>query len=470
MSGGAGGSSYGKRNGSSSSTAGLGALDLSWLVNTSFPGEAAGSSGSASSSSTSTKEDGAPGSSYGKAIVVADEDAKGRENKAIVVVSDGEEEYRSSERKKRHREHHRHGSGEEKDRKKDRKKEKKHKKRKKEKKRRRREESHRSPSSSPSPPRQLTDKEKILMIERNIATTGTLPVPSSALVSANNSYRIPAPAPILLPIVTQGRTGGRLGGDDDDSADEDLRLMVCSSSSGNEKAQYSVDKQGDTNNALYFYSNPATVPRYYRQRYCKGMASNEVLIPRKDGYVFGGAIAEEAAGSMAGLSRYYNARVKGQLVVRSKPIRVVRSEVDHKTSEQQRRTDSSNENEDFIALGGNDDAELRKKDEEDQKSERERRIDEAMQKARDFNIRLRDNPKDVELWIAYADFQEEFVTMGSKAATAEGGKRKEMERATAMQGVILEKKIAVYEKALEINPNDERLILAHLATCELVWE
>jgi hypothetical protein len=120
--------------------------------------------------------------------------------------------------------------------------------------------------------------------------------------------------------------------------------------------------------------------------------------------------------------------------------------------------------EEFIPVGGpdNEDSKLRERVEDENKLEKERTIDDLMRRARDFNFRLREDPKDVSNWLEYAEFQDEFVTMGST-------KQKDREKVKE-DGVTLEKKIAIYEKALEANPGSETLLLAHLSACEVAWE
>jgi hypothetical protein len=144
------------------------ATNLSWLVNSSFPDLPS----SDSSSSALIVHN-------GNQPIVIEDDVK------PISDSDRPKRRRSRERDKR--------KG---------KKEKKDGKRKHEKKKRRKEED----SKERKKEHVLTDKEKILMIERNIATTGTLPIayPFSSSSSSTSSYGIRIPATTstsLLPIV-----------------------------------------------------------------------------------------------------------------------------------------------------------------------------------------------------------------------------------------------------------------------------
>jgi len=70
---------------------------------------------------------------------------------------------------------------------------------------------------------------------------------------------------------------------------------------------------------------------------------------------------------------------------------------------------------------------------------------------------MKDNPYDVQLWLDYANFQDEFVCMGTK-------------QPSTVAGTTLEKKISIYEKALESNPNSIPLLLAYVSAAEQRWE
>ncbi|XP_057854710.2 uncharacterized protein LOC131064559 isoform X2 [Cryptomeria japonica] len=74
----------------------------------------------------------------------------------------------------------------------------------------------------------------------------------------------------------------------------------------------------------------------------------------------------------------------------------------------------------------------------------------VMHRTKEFNQMTRDKPHDENLWIAFANFQDEIAS----------GQRK---RSVQLQA--LEKKISILEKALELNPDSEELMLFFLETC-----
>lgn len=71
--------------------------------------------------------------------------------------------------------------------------------------------------------------------------------------------------------------------------------------------------------------------------------------------------------------------------------------------------------------------------------------DEVLRKTREFNKLTREHPYDEKGWLAFADFQD---TVASK----------QPRKGARLQ--ILEKKISILEKAVELNPDNEELLLS----------
>lgn len=71
-------------------------------------------------------------------------------------------------------------------------------------------------------------------------------------------------------------------------------------------------------------------------------------------------------------------------------------------------------------------------------------------KTKDYNIRTRDNPKDVALWMEFIRFQDEFPS--------------------SSEAPITEKKLSIYRKALQENPESNELLLGYLSTSATVLE
>lgn len=93
---------------------------------------------------------------------------------------------------------------------------------------------------------------------------------------------------------------------------------------------------------------------------------------------------------------------------------------------------------------------------------------ETVQKTRELNKILLDSPQDIQTWLALVDFQEEIVRKEdsvNSSFTATG-----RERRNAATKTIIEKKIAVFEKALQKNPNSVELIVGHLDICSEIMD
>lgn len=73
--------------------------------------------------------------------------------------------------------------------------------------------------------------------------------------------------------------------------------------------------------------------------------------------------------------------------------------------------------------------------------------DEVLNKTRDFNRQTRERPHDEKAWLAFAEFQDKVSSMQSQ-------------KGVRLQ--TLEKKISILEKAFELNPDSEELLLALL--------
>ncbi|XP_024423401.2 nuclear exosome regulator NRDE2 [Desmodus rotundus] len=87
-------------------------------------------------------------------------------------------------------------------------------------------------------------------------------------------------------------------------------------------------------------------------------------------------------------------------------------------------------------------------------------------KVEEFNRRVRENPRDVQLWMAFVAFQDEVMKSPGLYAIEEGGQEK---RKRSLK-LILEKKLAILERAIESNQSSVDLKLAKLKLCAEFWE
>ncbi|XP_029806628.1 protein NRDE2 homolog isoform X2 [Suricata suricatta] len=87
-------------------------------------------------------------------------------------------------------------------------------------------------------------------------------------------------------------------------------------------------------------------------------------------------------------------------------------------------------------------------------------------KVEDFNRRVRENPRDIQLWMAFVAFQDEVMKSPGLYAIEEG----EQDRRRRSLRLVLEKKLAVLERAIESNQSSVDLKLARLVLCSEFWE
>ncbi|KAM9645428.1 nuclear exosome regulator NRDE2 isoform 1-T1 [Trichechus inunguis] len=87
-------------------------------------------------------------------------------------------------------------------------------------------------------------------------------------------------------------------------------------------------------------------------------------------------------------------------------------------------------------------------------------------KVEEFNRKIRENPQDTQLWMAFVAFQDEVMRKPGLYAIDEG----EQEKRKRSLKLILEKKLAILERAIESNQSSVDLKLAKLKLCMEFWE
>ncbi|XP_030340572.1 nuclear exosome regulator NRDE2 isoform X4 [Strigops habroptila] len=88
-----------------------------------------------------------------------------------------------------------------------------------------------------------------------------------------------------------------------------------------------------------------------------------------------------------------------------------------------------------------------------------------MAKVEEHNKKVRENPGDINAWMEFVSFQDEL--MGGPGPYASKGEQEVRKKSLKF---ILEKKLAILEKAIESNPSNVDLKLARLKICSEFWE
>ncbi|KAM6201491.1 nuclear exosome regulator NRDE2 [Rhynchocyon petersi] len=87
-------------------------------------------------------------------------------------------------------------------------------------------------------------------------------------------------------------------------------------------------------------------------------------------------------------------------------------------------------------------------------------------KVEEFNRKVRENPRDTQLWMAFVAFQDEVMRRPGLYAVVEG----EQEKRKRSLRLVLEKKLAILDRAIESNQSSVDLKLAKLQLCRELWE
>ncbi|XP_032866384.2 nuclear exosome regulator NRDE2 isoform X2 [Tyto alba] len=88
-----------------------------------------------------------------------------------------------------------------------------------------------------------------------------------------------------------------------------------------------------------------------------------------------------------------------------------------------------------------------------------------MTKVEEHNKKVRENPRDINAWMEFVSFQDELMRGPSPYAS-----KGEQEVRRKSLKLILEKKLAILERAIESNPGNVDLKLARLKLCAEFWE
>ncbi|KAK6180997.1 hypothetical protein SNE40_008946 [Patella caerulea] len=89
--------------------------------------------------------------------------------------------------------------------------------------------------------------------------------------------------------------------------------------------------------------------------------------------------------------------------------------------------------------------------------------DQYMKQAADYNKRLQESPGNVDLWLEYVKFQDKLFEAGDSVNF-----RFRSDFASSLAAI--EKRLAIFEKALENNPSSLKLKLAQIETGQDIWD
>lgn len=206
----------------------------------------------------------------------------------------------------------------------------------------------------------------------------------------------------------------------------------------NEK-EYKVfffDRVGDQNNIFFGSIYKHDVPTYRKPKgVCLGLPASEGITVNKKGmYEVFKRRSKDASQSL----RYTNTRFTHL----ENDLEFKRLTLTHPESKEKWVS------EDFVVV------ERDEAKEEEEELQGESLDDFLTKKTREFNQQTREHPENIDLWLKFIEFQDEFFKLGKKQT----------------KGLIIEKKISIYERALEDNPRSEVLKLGLLKDAQQLWD
>lgn len=198
---------------------------------------------------------------------------------------------------------------------------------------------------------------------------------------------------------------------------------------------YRIDATGDRNNLVFGYLYRGDIPRYSMKRFCLGLRPGERLTFTKS---MGYAIGRNDDASAAQIVRY----TKPKNLPPAIPAWRRKREEEEMDEDGDRFKSAKN----FVAIDVSSDS-------EGEADEEEVLEDYLTRRSKEFNQRLQQRPKDVQLWLEFIAFQDEYQPLSRRTTTP-----------------IVEKKLAIFKKAMGENPESEDLLFGYLNTSAQILE
>eukprot|EP01116_Phalansterium_solitarium_P009220 TRINITY_DN23282_c0_g1_i1.p1 TRINITY_DN23282_c0_g1~~TRINITY_DN23282_c0_g1_i1.p1 ORF type:complete len:453 (+),score=167.39 TRINITY_DN23282_c0_g1_i1:157-1515(+) len=208
---------------------------------------------------------------------------------------------------------------------------------------------------------------------------------------------------------------------------------------------YEVDFKGDQENLLYGALYRLNVPIYYRRRRCMGLGRDEGITFDKAGYtIFRLGDRSRADKVVRYTSRKHMAKEFDPEYKRLHLDRPAEVSVSIRFDDQPA----------FVPL-------ITKKprpldDDEEAVEEGESHEQYLQRRAGELNQFTREHPHDIDAWLEFVRFQDDYVQLGR--------------RAQVNKAALIEKKIAIFERALASNPDSEILKLGLLKEARDLWD
>ncbi|KAJ3233272.1 hypothetical protein HDU81_002366 [Chytriomyces hyalinus] len=247
------------------------------------------------------------------------------------------------------------------------------------------------------------------------------------------------------------------------STSSDLNIPTFSAtanhSAPSDPAPFTFDRRGDQDNVRYGSANSSKVPRYFS-------VGNRILGASDRNFRISHKLGNSVVVYKLHMPKERLTAREFRTALRGKPIRI-RTLMRTSTIEPMSHTD------DYISFETNLSLQVaRNNDDEQEEDTHESNIPaskhlqespEYMQETRRLNIRLENNPTNLSTWLELLQLQDSLIA----AATAESTNERSLR---ALKKAITEKKIAIYEKALQVHSGEPKLLLPFLEMVQEVWD
>ncbi|KAF2070181.1 hypothetical protein CYY_008508, partial [Polysphondylium violaceum] len=192
---------------------------------------------------------------------------------------------------------------------------------------------------------------------------------------------------------------------------------------------YIEDYIGDSTN-ISFGLNKSLIPNYnHDQQRVLGLNDIQLIFTKKDGFILDNYKDKKRADNKP--SRYFNHTMAS--APGTDTIKI-----------QANNNDSLGLNNSFIKFSNNDNSNNYTDDQESKLTEEEK----TLQENGKLNKRVENDPYNIDAWVDLVEYQDRFMKFSARKSRA--------------RGPLLEKKMAIYRKALLSNPDSDVLIINYL--------
>ncbi|KAI8835046.1 NRDE-2, necessary for RNA interference-domain-containing protein [Chytriomyces cf. hyalinus JEL632] len=225
-------------------------------------------------------------------------------------------------------------------------------------------------------------------------------------------------------------------------------------------APFTFDRRGDQDNVRYGSANSSKVPRYFS-------VGNRILGASDRNFRISHKLGNSVVVYKLHMPKERLTARDFRMALRGKPIRI-------RTLMRTSAIEPMSHSDDYVSFETTPSLQVARNNDNDNEEEENHESNlptskhlqespEFMQETRRLNLRLENNPTNLSTWLELLQLQDSLVA----AATAESTNERSLR---ALKKAITEKKIAIYEKALQVHSGEPKLLLPFLEMVQEVWD